>query len=50
MSALAGLLASQGKMADQIRLRMQSTATDLGPDGDDPNYGHGRIDAARAVP
>ena len=50
VSAVAGLLASQGKTAGQIRLRMQSTATDLGPDGDDPNYGHGRIDAARAVP
>jgi thermitase len=49
VSALAGLLASQGKSADQIRLRMQSTATDLGPEGDDPKFGHGRIDAARAV-
>jgi thermitase len=50
VSALAGLLASQGKGAGEIRQRMQSTATDLGPAGDDPKYGHGRIDASRAVP
>jgi thermitase len=49
VSALAGLLASQGMPADQIRHRMQTTATDLGPTGKDPRYGHGRIDAARAV-
>jgi hypothetical protein len=29
---------------------MQSTATDLGPAGNDPYYGHGRIDANKAVP
>lgn len=50
VSALAGLLASKGKTASEIRQRMQSTATDLGPDGKDPSYGHGRIDAAGAVP
>jgi len=50
VSALAGLLASEGETADQIRQRIQSTATDLGPDGDDPRYGHGRINAARAIP
>ena len=28
---------------------MQRTATDLGANGDDPLYGHGRIHAAAAV-
>jgi thermitase len=50
VSALAGLLASEGKTATEIRQRMQSTADDLGPTGDDPSYGHGRIDANAAVP
>jgi thermitase len=50
VSALAGLLASQGKTASEIRQRMQSTATDLGTSGDDPKFGHGRINANRAVP
>jgi thermitase len=49
VSALAGLLASEGKTAGEIRNRMQSTATDLGPAGVDPYFGHGRIDANRAV-
>ena len=50
VSALAGLLASEGKTASEIRPRMQTTATDLGPAGDDPSFGHGRINANRAVP
>lgn len=50
VSALAGLLASKGKTASEIRQRMQSTATDLGASGDDPKFGHGRINANRAVP
>jgi thermitase len=50
VSALAGLLASEGKTASEIRQRMQSTATDLGTSGDDPKFGHGRINANRAVP
>lgn len=49
VSALVGLLASEGKTAGEIRNRMQSTATDLGPAGVDPYFGHGRIDANRAV-
>ena len=49
VSGLAGLLASQGMSADSIRQRMQSTAKDLGPAGDDPRFGHGRIDADNAV-
>jgi subtilisin family serine protease len=50
VSALAGLLASDGKTASEIRQRMQSTATDLGPTGDDPSFGYGKINADRAVP
>jgi thermitase len=50
VSALAGLLASRGKTASEIRQRMQSTATDLGASGDDPKFGHGRINADKALP
>ena len=49
VSGLAGLLASQGMSADSIRQRMQRSAKDLGPAGDDPRFGHGRIDADNAV-
>ncbi|MDQ2671848.1 MAG: S8 family serine peptidase [Actinomycetota bacterium] len=49
VSGLAGLLASQGMSAGSIRQEMQATAEDLGPAGQDPRYGHGRIDAANAV-
>ena len=49
VSGLAGLLASRGMSADSIRQRMQTTAKDLGPAGDDPSFGHGRIDAYNAV-
>lgn len=49
VAALAGLLASQGRSKTEIRLRILSTAKDLGAAGRDPYYGAGRIDAARAV-
>jgi thermitase len=49
VSALAGLLASKGKTASEIRQRMQSSATDLGASGFDPKVGHGRINARRAL-
>jgi thermitase len=48
-TALAGLLSARGLTDDEARRRMQRTATDLGEEGDDPRYGHGRIDAAAAV-
>ncbi len=48
-TALAGLLSARGLTDDEARRRMQRTATDLGDEGDDPRYGHGRIDAAAAV-
>ena len=49
VSGLAGLLASQGLSAHSIRQRMQSSARDLGPQGHDPHFGHGSIDADKAV-
>lgn len=49
VSALAGLLASQGRSRENIEDRITSTAVDLGPNGRDPYYGAGRISADRAV-
>jgi len=49
VAGLAGLLARQGRPNQVIRARIQRTAEDLGPKGKDANYGHGRIDAARAT-
>jgi len=49
VSALAGLLASQGRGRDSIETRITDTAVDLGPRGRDPYYGAGRISAERAV-
>jgi subtilisin family serine protease len=49
VSALAGLLASQGQDRAGIKKRIFNTAVDLGRAGRDPYYGHGRIDAGQAV-
>jgi thermitase len=49
VSALAALLASQGRSRENIEDRITSTAVDLGPNGRDPYYGAGRISADRAV-
>jgi thermitase len=49
VSALAGLLASQGRGRESIETRITDTAVDLGPRGRDPYYGAGRISADRAV-
>jgi thermitase len=49
VSALAGLLASQELDRAGIKKRIFNSAVDLGPSGRDPYYGHGRIDAGRAV-
>ncbi len=35
--------------ADQVRARLIATADDLGAPGEDPVYGHGRLNARRAV-
>lgn len=48
-AGVAGLLASQGLSANQIEQRLLATAVDKGPDGDDPFYGAGRVDAEAAV-
>ncbi len=49
VSALAGLLASQGRSPKAIRDRILRTALDLGPAGRDPYYGKGRIRADLAT-
>jgi len=49
VSALAGLLASQGRSPKGIRDRILRTALDLGPDGRDPYFGKGRIRADLAT-
>lgn len=49
VSALAGLLASQGRSPKAIRDRILRTALDLGPAGHDPYYGKGRIRADLAT-
>lgn len=49
VAALAGLLAAQDRSAPEIRRRIQSTATDLGPEGKDKYFGWGLIDVNKAV-
>lgn len=49
VAGLAGLLAAQGRSAPKIRSRIENTSTDLGPNGKDKYYGHGLINARRAV-
>jgi thermitase len=49
VTALAGLLAAQGRDKAEIRDRILSTAVDLGREGRDPYYGEGRINANKAV-
>jgi len=49
VTALAGLLAAQGRDPAQIKERILSTAMDLGREGRDPLYGEGRINANAAV-
>jgi thermitase len=49
VSALAGLLAAQGRGPWAIRDHILRTALDLGPRGPDPFFGRGRIRANRAT-
>ena len=49
VAGLAGLLFGQGRSRDQVRYRIERTATDLGAPGRDVYYGYGRINAANAV-
>jgi subtilisin family serine protease len=49
VAGLAGLLVSDGvTQPSQVRSRIQGSADDLGQAGNDPAYGHGRINVARA--
>ena len=49
VSGLAALISAQGYPVARVRNRIEATATDLGPRGEDPFFGHGRIDAYKAV-
>jgi thermitase len=49
VAALAGLLATGDLSAQEIRRRIERTATDIGPEGKDRFYGSGLINANKAV-
>lgn len=49
VAGLAGLLASQGLSGPEIRRKIETTATDLGPAGPDAEFGEGLINAQAAV-
>lgn len=49
VSGIAALLASQNRSAAQIRQRIESTATDIGPRGRDNLFGTGLVNAQAAV-
>lgn len=50
VAGVAALIASDGTISPAgIRAKLQQSADDLGEAGMDPAYGHGRINAARAV-
>lgn len=51
VSGLAALLFARhpGWTPEQVRARIEQTAVDLGPEGRDPWFGHGRIDLRKAL-
>lgn len=51
VAGLAALLWSQHPdwTPPQVRARIEESAVDLGPEGHDPWFGHGRIDVAKAL-
>jgi len=49
-SGIADTEPFNGRINDEVRERMQQTATDLGDPGRDTQYGYGLINAAAAVP
>jgi thermitase len=49
VSGVAALLSSRGLTAQEIRTRIQNTATDLGSIGRDDQFGYGLVDAEAAV-
>ena len=49
VSGVAALLVSRGVRGQAAVKRILETATDLGPAGEDPQYGHGLVNARAAV-
>ena len=49
VAGVAGLLASQGRTASEVRDRLETTATDLGVTGKDQLFGFGMVNAQAAV-
>ena len=49
VAGVAALLVSQGVRGQAAVRRIIATATDLGPAGNDPEYGHGLVNARAAV-
>src|SRR5215218_6964267 len=49
VSGVAALLVSKGVTGQAAVKRILDTATDLGPSGEDPEYGHGLVNARAAV-
>ena len=49
VAGVAALLAAKGATGEEIRTCVLETAEDLGPQGRDPIYGFGRVDALGAV-
>ncbi|CAA9423919.1 MAG: hypothetical protein AVDCRST_MAG64-3050, partial [uncultured Phycisphaerae bacterium] len=49
VAGVAGLLADRGLNNVQIKGRIECTAKDLGPDGKDPDFGAGLVDAGAAL-
>lgn len=49
VAGVAALLAQQGVRGDEAGARILATVDDLGLPGYDPEFGHGRLNAARAV-
>jgi serine protease len=49
VSGVAALLVGKGLSGQAVVRRILDTATDLGPAGEDPQYGHGLVNARAAV-
>jgi thermitase len=49
VAGAAAVLRAAGLSHEETVLRLLSSAKDLGPEGPDSTYGHGRLDLARAV-
>lgn len=49
VAGVAALLSAEGASPEETRKRIEESAVDLGPEGKDPSFGAGRLDAARAL-